>query len=79
MAGNIALAWTLTLPAAAIVGAAAYGACSIFGKSALGPALVALCAIGLVLALFRRRPTPDSGRVPKTTARRPRRSRRLDA
>jgi PiT family inorganic phosphate transporter len=55
IAGNIATAWVLTLPAAALIGAAAYGACSIFGDGALGVVLVALSGVGVLLALFRER------------------------
>ena len=38
VAGNIAVAWVLTLPCAALIGAVAYGVTSIFGTGALGPA-----------------------------------------
>jgi PiT family inorganic phosphate transporter len=55
VAGNIALAWLLTLPAAAAMGAAAYGLTRIFGTGALGPVLVTLMAISLVAAAFARR------------------------
>ena len=37
VAGNIVFAWLLTLPAAAAIGAAAYGLSRIFGTGALGP------------------------------------------
>jgi len=37
VAGNIAVAWALTLPAAAAVGALTYGATAVFGEGALGP------------------------------------------
>ena len=40
VAGNIVAAWLLTLPAAAAIGAAAYGLTRIFGTGALGPVLV---------------------------------------
>jgi inorganic phosphate transporter, PiT family len=55
VAGNIAAAWALTLPAAAAIGAAAYEVTRLFGTGAAGPVVVA--AIGLaatVLALLRR-------------------------
>ncbi len=55
VAGNIALAWALTLPAAAAIGAATYGLTRIFGTGALGPVLVSLLAISLVAAVFARR------------------------
>ena len=71
IAGNILTAWGLTLPAAATISALAYGVCSIFGPGALGPVLVALCGVGLLLAIFGRRaarlraPSPS---LPATTA-----------
>jgi phosphate/sulfate permease len=49
VAGNIVLAWILTLPAAAAVGALTYGITRIFGTGSTGPLLV---AIALVLALL---------------------------
>ena len=55
IAGNIAVAWVLTLPAAAAIGAAAYGFCSIFGAGAAGPLLVVVCAISFGLTAFAKR------------------------
>ena len=55
VAGNIVVAWLLTLPAAAAIGAAAYGLTHIFGSGALGPVLVTLMALALVVAIFARR------------------------
>jgi PiT family inorganic phosphate transporter len=55
VAGNIVTAWLLTLPAAAAIGALAYGLTRIFGSGALGPALVTLMSLSLVAALFARR------------------------
>ena len=55
VAGNIAVAWLLTLPAAAAIGAAAYGVISIFGPGAGGPLVVTVCCIALLLAIFGRR------------------------
>jgi PiT family inorganic phosphate transporter len=55
VAGNIAVAWILTLPAAALMGALVYGISSIFGSGALGPLVVSLSVIGLLLAIFGRR------------------------
>jgi PiT family inorganic phosphate transporter len=59
VAGNIVLAWILTLPCAAAVGALTYGVISIFGSGATGPAVVVvLLVVGLVAfsarSLFRR-------------------------
>ena len=55
IAGNILTAWALTLPAAAIIAACAYGVCSVFGTGALGPVLVTICGVAFLLALFGRR------------------------
>jgi PiT family inorganic phosphate transporter len=62
VAGNIMIAWVLTIPAAAIVGAGIYALSSVFGEdSAIGPVLVALIGAGASLWLFinrvRRGPT----------------------
>jgi inorganic phosphate transporter, PiT family len=55
VAGNIVFAWLLTLPAAAGIGALAYGVTRIFGSGALGPVLVTLMSVSLVVAVFARR------------------------
>ncbi|MEA2323462.1 MAG: inorganic phosphate transporter, PiT family [Solirubrobacteraceae bacterium] len=55
LAGNIVLAWVLTLPAAAIIGALVYGITSIFGDGALGPLIVSFSLIGVIAAIFGRR------------------------
>jgi PiT family inorganic phosphate transporter len=55
VAGNIVVAWVLTLPAAAAVGALTYGFTQIFGDGAAGPLLVVVMAAGFGLALFSRR------------------------
>jgi PiT family inorganic phosphate transporter len=55
VAGNIVVAWLLTLPAAAAIGAAVYGLTRIFGTGALGPVLVTLMALALIVAAFARR------------------------
>jgi len=55
VAGNIVTAWLLTLPAAAAIGALAYGATAIFGSGALGPVLVSLMSLSLIAAIFSRR------------------------
>jgi PiT family inorganic phosphate transporter len=55
VAGNIVVAWLLTLPAAASIGAAVYGVTRIFGTGALGPVLVTLMALSLIAAAFVRR------------------------
>jgi PiT family inorganic phosphate transporter len=66
VAGNIVTAWLLTLPAAAAIGALAYGLTRIFGTGALGPVLVTLMSLSLIVAVFARRaqrgaPVPASG------------------
>jgi inorganic phosphate transporter, PiT family len=55
VAGNIAIAWVLTLPAAALIGGLVYGFSSIFGSGALGPMIVSLSILGVVLAFLTRR------------------------
>jgi len=55
VAGNIVTAWLLTLPAAAAIGALAYGLTRIFGTGALGPVLVTLASLSLIVAVFARR------------------------
>jgi PiT family inorganic phosphate transporter len=55
VAGNIALAWVLTLPAAALIGGLTYAVQSVFGSGALGPIIVVLCVVGLLAAAFGRR------------------------
>jgi PiT family inorganic phosphate transporter len=55
LAGNIAVAWVLTLPAAALIGGIVYGITKIFGDGALGPLVVAVSFFGLLLAIFGRR------------------------
>jgi PiT family inorganic phosphate transporter len=54
VAGNILLAWLLTLPAAASIGALTYGLTRIFGTGALGPILVAVGVAGLLATAFLR-------------------------
>jgi PiT family inorganic phosphate transporter len=55
VAGNIVLAWLLTLPAAAAIGAATYGVTRIFGAGALGPVVITVFALSLIVAVFVRR------------------------
>jgi inorganic phosphate transporter, PiT family len=49
VAGNIVVAWVLTLPAAASVGALTYGVTRLFGTGSVGPMVV---SIALLLALM---------------------------
>jgi PiT family inorganic phosphate transporter len=55
LAGNIAVAWVLTLPAAAAVGAVTYGVSRIFGTGALGPVLISVSLLMLIAAMFGKR------------------------
>ena len=54
-AGNIVVAWLLTLPAAAAGGAAVYWITTLFGRGAAGPIVVSAALVALLaLALLRR-------------------------
>jgi len=55
VAGNIVVAWLLTLPCSAAVGAVVYGVTSIFGSSSLGPVLVMCALVATLSALSVRR------------------------
>ena len=55
VAGNIVVAWLLTLPAAAGIGAATYGLTTLFGSDAAGVVVVALLAIAGAVWIFLRR------------------------
>ena len=55
VAGNIALAWVLTVPCAGAIGALAYGASRVFGEGALGPVLVSVCVLTVIAGAFARR------------------------
>jgi PiT family inorganic phosphate transporter len=57
VAGNIVMAWVLTLPAAASIGAAVYGITQIFGSGALGPLVVSAAILVTVIVLLARRLT----------------------
>ncbi|MBV8991897.1 MAG: inorganic phosphate transporter, partial [Solirubrobacterales bacterium] len=52
IAGNIALAWALTLPGAALVAACAYWLADLFGAGVLGPVLLAILTVGVLGALI---------------------------
>jgi PiT family inorganic phosphate transporter len=55
VAGNIVVAWLLTLPCSAAIGAAAYGVSRAFGTGALGPIVVASVGLAMVALLLVRR------------------------
>jgi PiT family inorganic phosphate transporter len=55
VAGNIVVAWILTLPAAAAIGAACYGIVQVFGGGAFGTVIVALAAAAAGVVVFLKR------------------------
>jgi PiT family inorganic phosphate transporter len=55
VAGNIVVAWVLTIPAAGSIGAAIYGLTRVFGTGALGPAVVSVAILSVIAAAFARR------------------------
>jgi PiT family inorganic phosphate transporter len=61
VAGNIAVAWVLTLPASALVGAAVYAVTRIFGTGAAGPiivsAIILVAGVALVVRRIQRGPS----------------------
>ncbi|HXD63693.1 MAG TPA: inorganic phosphate transporter [Solirubrobacteraceae bacterium] len=66
VAGTIAAAWVLTLPAAGLFGAGAYAVASSLGHGALGPLLLAVVALGGPLSMTlatRRRRVSDPART----------------
>ena len=54
VAGNIVVAWVLTLPCSAAVGALTYGVVRIFGDGSVGPVVVASAAAGRARRAVRR-------------------------
>jgi PiT family inorganic phosphate transporter len=62
IAGNIAVAWVLTLPAAALIGGVVYGITELFGdSSALGPIVVSGAIVLGSALLFLRRAAGQGG------------------
>jgi PiT family inorganic phosphate transporter len=55
VAGNIVVAWVLTLPAAGLFGAVVYGAATLFGNGAAGPLLITLLLLMALAVVFTRR------------------------
>jgi PiT family inorganic phosphate transporter len=55
VAGNIVVAWILTLPAAAAIGAATYGVTRIFGTGAVGPLVVTIAGLVVLVIVVARR------------------------
>ncbi len=52
VAGNIAIAWVLTLPAAGFTGAVVYAFSTLFGGGVAGPIVIAALLIGGLIALY---------------------------
>jgi len=55
VAGNIFMAWVLTLPAAAAIGGLTYGFTRLFGTGAVGPIVVTVIALAMIAVAFARR------------------------
>ena len=55
VAGNIVGAWTLTLPAAAVMGAVVYAISTLFGHGAIGPLIISAALLLTLAAVFIRR------------------------
>src|SRR3954449_994603 len=55
LAGNIAIAWIVTLPAAAVIGGLVYAISSLFGSGAAGPLVVAIALLIVLAGVFARR------------------------
>ena len=64
VAGNIVLAWVLTLPCSAAVGALTYGVVRIFGDGSVGPVVVVIALVAALIALFARRSIGGGRAVP---------------
>lgn len=55
VAGNMVVAWILTLPMAAGIGALTYGVTQLFGDGAVGPVVIAALGVALAAMAFARR------------------------
>ncbi len=55
VAGNIVVAWLLTFPTAAAIGAGTYGITRIFGTGAVGPLVISALGLGLLALVLLRR------------------------
>jgi inorganic phosphate transporter, PiT family len=64
VAGNIVVAWVLTLPAAAAVGALVYGVEWVIGAKSAGPIVVAALLLVALAVVFVRRAATNSTSVP---------------
>jgi PiT family inorganic phosphate transporter len=70
VAGNIVVAWILTLPAAALIGGLTYLLARAFGTGAVGPIVVSALIVAGTALLFIRRSHQGAapGVVPATEA-----------
>lgn len=55
VAGNIGMAWVLTLPAAALIGALTYGLTVLAGGGSVGPVVISIVAVISIAVVFIRR------------------------
>jgi PiT family inorganic phosphate transporter len=55
VAGNIVMAWVLTIPAAGLMGGITYGITRIFGTGAAGPLVVSIALLLTIVLVFLRR------------------------
>ncbi|MTD42873.1 inorganic phosphate transporter [Conexibacter sp. W3-3-2] len=55
VAGNMVLAWVLTIPAAGLIGGASYGLTAIFGDGAIGPVIVMTLLVISLSVVFAKR------------------------
>jgi PiT family inorganic phosphate transporter len=55
VAGNIVVAWVLTLPAAAVVGGLTYAVVHLLGDTGAGPVVVSIALVAALGAAFARR------------------------
>jgi PiT family inorganic phosphate transporter len=55
VAGNIAGAWVLTLPAAGVLGALVYGVTTLFGNGVAGPIVITIVLLAGLAVMFARR------------------------
>jgi PiT family inorganic phosphate transporter len=55
VAGNIVVAWVLTLPASALVGGLTYAVVAVLGSDGLGPLVVSIVLVAALIAVMARR------------------------
>ena len=55
VAGNIVVAWVLTLPASALVGGITYAVVAVLGSDGLGPLIVSIVLVAALIAVMARR------------------------